>query len=286
MRTYSESPPSGPRPRVASQSPPVQTRSAPSTQTSSPPGGAQRLGDATETIALITERLAVLDAGADHYRLLGVTHNTHVDDIRKAYFALARQLHPDRLRALNITDDRRDAQRLFAQVNAAFAELSEPARRADYNRVLDRGGEAAMRAEQKRAEELLARAREGEEAFQRGEAALRRDQIPTAVAEFAKARELCPDEADYHAMYAWASFCAASDKASVASATRALMQRAIDRSPQAVTARFLLGRVERILGRDQEALRHFRDVLADQPYHTEAASEVRAIESRLSSRKR
>jgi hypothetical protein len=47
-----------------------------------------------------------------------------------------------------------------------------------------------------------------------------------------------------------------------------------------VTARFYLGRVERMLGRDAEAQRHFRDVLAASPGHVEAAAELRVLELR------
>jgi hypothetical protein len=36
-----------------------------------------------------------------------------------------------------------------------------------------------------------------------------------------------------------------------------------------------------MLGRDQDALRHFRDVLTANPSHAEAASELRALEARL-----
>jgi cytochrome c-type biogenesis protein CcmH/NrfG len=67
----------------------------------------------------------------------------------------------------------------------------------------------------------------------------------------------------------------------VAAATRAALDRAIQRSPRSVTPRFYLGRVERMLGRDQDALRHFRDVLAASPGHAEAASELRVLEARL-----
>ena len=42
-----------------------------------------------------------------------------------------------------------------------------------------------------------------------------------------------------------------------------------------------LGRVECMLGRDKEALRHFNEVLELQPHHVEAASEKRIIELRL-----
>ena len=231
--------------------------------------------------ALIAQRLKLLDQGADHFQLLGVAQDVPADALRKAYFALARQLHPDRLAALGISDDGRHAQRLFAQINAGFAILSDHGRRARYLDILRRGGEAAIRAEQARAEEMARRILEAEEAVRRGEIALRRDQPGAAIAELERAVQLNPDETDYHASLAWSRFCAAPDKPAVAVATRAALERAIQSAPRAVTARFYLGRVERMLGRDQDALRHFRDVLTASPGHAEAASEVRVLEARL-----
>jgi tetratricopeptide (TPR) repeat protein len=231
--------------------------------------------------ALIAQRLKLLDHGADHFKLLGVSETVSPDALRRAYFALARQLHPDRLAALGISDDGKHAQRLFAQINSGFAILSDQARRTQYVDVLRRGGEAAVRAEQARAEQLARRILEAEEAFRRGELALRRDQPQAAVAEIELAIQCNPDEADYHALLAWSQFCAAPDKMAVASTTRSLLDRAIERSPRSVAARFYLGRVERMLGRDPEALRHFRDVLAAVPGHAEAAAELRVLEARL-----
>jgi tetratricopeptide (TPR) repeat protein len=231
--------------------------------------------------SLIAQRLKLLDQGADHFQLLGVSQDVPPDALRKAYFGLARQLHPDRLAALGISDDGKHAQRLFAQINTGFAILSSPARRSQYVDVLRRGGEAAVRAEQARAEELARRILDAEEAFRRGELALRRDHPEGAVAEFELAVQLHPDEADYRALLAWAQFCAAPDKVALAPRTRTSLEKAIQRSPRSVTPRFYLGRVERMLGCDKDALRHFRDVLAAAPGHAEAASEVRALEARL-----
>ena len=231
--------------------------------------------------ALIAQRLKLLDSGADHFQLLGVPVDVGAEALRKAYFALARQLHPDRLAALGISDDGKHAQRLFAQINAGFAVLSDRARRAQYLDVLRRGGEAAVRAEQARAEELARRILEAEEAFRRGELALRRDQPQAAVTELERALRLNPEEPDYHAMLAWSRFCAAPDKPAIAAATRTALDKVIQRAPRTISARFYLGRVERMLGRDQDALRHFRDVQSASPGHAEAASEIRALEARL-----
>jgi DnaJ-domain-containing protein 1 len=238
-----------------------------------------------EVKALIAQRLTLLDHGADHFQLLGVAQDVSPDELRKAYLTLARQLHPDRLTALGIPDDGKHAQRLFAQINAGFAILCDPARRAHYLDVLRRGGDAGVRADEARTEELARRILDAEEAFRRGEQALERDQPRAAVVELERAVRLNPDEADHHALLAWSQFCAAPDKLAIAATTRRQLDQAIQRAPGAVTARFCLGRVERMLGRDQEAVRHFRDVLARSPGHAGAAAELRVIEARRSSDK-
>lgn len=236
---------------------------------------------AAEVEALIKARLAVLDAKHDHFSLIGVGRDATAAQIRNAYFALARQLHPDRLSALGIPDENRRAQRLFAEVNNAFGVLSDTKRRDEYVSVLNRGGEAAIRREEAQAEEMAHRVLESEEAFRRAELALRRDQIPAAIRDLEIAIELNPNEPDYHAALAWAQFCAAPDKLTIAKQTRSALERAIKQSPRAVTAKFYLARVERMLGKDQEALQLFREVLELSPRHAEATSEIRVLESRL-----
>jgi len=63
--------------------------------------------------------------------------------------------------------------------------------------------------------------------------------------------------------------------------TRKALERAVFKSYRPERARFYLGRVERMLGRDKEALHHFQEVLELKPNHGDAASEIRAIEARL-----
>ncbi len=249
--------------------------------TSVPPTNQKLVAQVGEVQQLIAARAALLDRGADHYQLLGIAAKASADDVRKAYFGCARQLHPDRLAALGIDDSGHVAHKVFAQLNTAFSVLSDAKRRAEYDTLLGRGGEAGLRAEQAKAEEMTLRIMEAEEAFKRGEMALKRDDLGTAIAELAHAVELNPDEPDFYATHAWAMFCAASDKTTAYRHTRATLEKAMQRSPRAINPRFYLGRVERILGHDKEALQLFRDVLVDKPHHFEAQSEVRAIEARL-----
>jgi tetratricopeptide (TPR) repeat protein len=234
-----------------------------------------------EIRALIDARAKLLAGGADHFELLGVGRNANEPEIRKAYFALARQLHPDRLAAVGIKDAVEAAHRVFAQVNTAFAILGDAKRRAEYLQIVARGGEAAVRRENQQAEELALRVFDAEGAFKRGEQLLRTDQIPAALRELTRAIELNPDEPDYHAALAWAKFCANPDKATAGPATRKVLEGVIRKSPNPVSARLYLGRMERMLGRDQEALRQFRAVLEEEPNHPHATAEIRVIESRL-----
>jgi len=229
---------------------------------------------------LIAEKRALLAREADHFAVFGISADASPDQIRKAYFNLARQLHPDRLAALGISDDNREAQRLFAHVNRAFAKLSDPRELAAYRDIVARGGEAVLRAEQQQAEEMAKRIIDAEEAFRRAEAAVSRDQLSLAMIELTRATQLNPDEPDYQALHTWVQFVSSDDKAAMAGRTRLALERVISQAPQAIEARFYLGRLERMVGRDDVALRLFQEVLRAEPRHAEAAGELRALEQR------
>lgn len=64
----------------------------------------------------------------DYYEVLGVARESGADDIRKAYRKLALQHHPDR----NPGD--KDAEERFKTINQAYEVLSNPEKRARYDR--------------------------------------------------------------------------------------------------------------------------------------------------------
>jgi DnaJ-domain-containing protein 1 len=290
-RTGSHSIPAGPRSGSYSVPQPSRTDTRPGSGSAPPPTASRptRARNSTaavsETERLIDEMVPLLDRGADHFAILGVPSEAAADVVRSAYFNLARKLHPDRLAALGIHDPARNAQRLFAQINAAFGVLTDPARRTEYISAMRRGSAASIAQEDDKASEMASRVMRAEEAFRQGEMAMRREQLQQAIASFALAVELQPHEPEYGALLAWAKFTAATDKASVAGATRTQLQKAADDAPMSPTGHFYLGRVERMLGREKQALAHFQEVLMIKPGHSEASSEIRILEQRLRGRR-
>ncbi|MBZ0232533.1 MAG: DnaJ domain-containing protein, partial [Deltaproteobacteria bacterium] len=228
---------------------------------------------------VMRERLALLDGGADHFALLGVTMDASPDEIRRRYFALARHLHPDRLEAAGIADEKKEAQRLFARMNEAFTTLTDPDKRHAYTQIQKAGGEAAVKAREAATEAAVRRALDAEERFRLGEMALRRQQLEVAVREFQKAIELNPDESDHHAMLGWAMYVAAGNKTAALPTVRGHLLTAMDRNKKSALPHLYLGRIARMENNLAEAEKHLTRALELSPGHVEATAELRAVQS-------
>ncbi|TSE34980.1 molecular chaperone DnaJ [Tepidimonas charontis] len=81
-------------------------------------------------------------AKRDYYEILGVTRNASEDDIKKAYRKLAMKYHPDR----NQGDAAKAAEEKFKEVKEAYEILSDPDKRAAYDRYGHAGVDPNMRA--------------------------------------------------------------------------------------------------------------------------------------------
>ncbi len=74
-----------------------------------------------------------MSSDKDYYRIIGVLDDAEDIVIRAAYRALAQRYHPDKW-----LGDAGEATRRMAEINAAYAVLSDPAKRAAYDATRDK----------------------------------------------------------------------------------------------------------------------------------------------------
>ncbi len=64
----------------------------------------------------------------DFYEVLGVSRSANAEDIKRAYRTLARTHHPD------VSENKAEAEHRFKEINEAYEVLSDPQKRAQYDR--------------------------------------------------------------------------------------------------------------------------------------------------------
>ena len=237
--------------------------------------------DPGEVNKLIEEKLSLLRSKPDHFQLLGVEQGASAGELQKAYFQLAKHLHPDRLRALQIGADPKKTQDLFAKINIAFGVLSNPGKRTEYMKVLAAGGEEAMKKKQAEAEQKAANILNAEEHFLTGEMALRRNQYKQALEQFGHAVRLNPEEGEHLIFFAWAQWLAdeAKDKDFAVETTQQI-EKALKMSPKCAPGYFFLGQLAKHQGKQARARELFEKVLQLRPSDREAQLELRLMSSR------
>jgi tetratricopeptide (TPR) repeat protein len=178
-----------------------------------------------------------------HYDLLGLALSATATDIKNAYLAAAKSYHPDALaRSLVDPQTREQANKVFAAIGTAYAVLSRPQKRSEYDASLQ-DGEPALDAER------LANA---EKLYRKGEILMRSGNFKDAIEFLRPAAELWPDESDYQAGLGWSLFKKLPSEPKTA---RDHLQTAVEIEPSNAQAWFYLSLVLRALGDGDTASR-------------------------------
>ncbi len=229
-----------------------------------------------ELRARLVERARLLKR-QNHFEALGVSKRASVDEIQRAYFALAKELHPDRLRrsadGAVPADARALAEQIHNQLSIAFETLSEERRRHDYLKHLDQGQKTAV-------SEDLSRLLGAETKFRKGETALDAGRVDDAARHFEEACALYPDEGEFQASLAWALHQRAPDDEVVQVDVIARLQKATELAPRHDKGWLWLGKVLQRAGRPGEALKQFERALHCNPDNRDAQSELRLLARR------
>jgi hypothetical protein len=221
-------------------------------------------GGADAALRAELDRMLARAKDPDLFHRLGLPRSATREEVKAAWFALAKRFHPDRFAGPGRAELQQLVQELFAALNEAYEALSDDARRA----ALSAGAAPAATAG---ATDPRAAAID----YQKGEACLRTRDVARARGFFEAAARADP-RGDHLAALAWVLATAApQDKAR---ATQLLGQALRDR--RSARAPYVAGMLARMEGNDAAAERHFRATLALDPGHAEAQRELRGLEAR------
>lgn len=236
-----------------------------------PSGGAARSDEESLRSELTT--LAEKLRGRDHFEILGVSRQASTEEVRAAFVDAAKRTHPDRFRASSDAV-KRLAEEVFAIVSRANETLSDPAKRQLY--LLEQGKDARKTSEV----EAGRRALQAELRFQEGERRLRKREYDEALACFAEAVALYPEEGEYHAYRGWALFLARPGNPSAEKEALLHLRKGRKLAPDREKPYLFLGRLHREAGRSEHAQKCFTRALQINPSCVEAVRELRLIQMR------
>lgn len=206
-------------------------------------------------------------SGVDHYQLLGLESNANADEVRDAYYHLARRYHPDRFRTGPLEDLLAGIERYFTQVTEAYNTLWNPDLREQYDEELSqRGVEKRTRPAQDARE--LAR-----QNYLRAKVMVDKKRFQEAVTFLENAIELFEAESAFHLDLG--RVLALNPRRRDDSERH--LQRAIELDPTAVEGRLTLGDLYLKIGRKDDAARMYDEVLRWEPTNSSALARLEEL---------
>jgi curved DNA-binding protein CbpA len=220
------------------------------------------------------------------YDVLGVSFDEPAQNLKTAYYQLARRYHPDRFRKAEPALISR-IESAFARIAQAYDTLRDEGLRASYNSKLEvrqrvqRLAEAAPKATTPRpeptatptAEPVVSAAVRAEAQFKEGFAALELGQRQAALRLFASAANAVPNEARYRAYYG--HLLAGNE--STRRAAEAELQAAIKLEPSNAEYRVMLAELYRDLGLKLRAKGEAERAVAADPNNHKARDLLRSL---------
>jgi curved DNA-binding protein CbpA len=201
--------------------------------------------------------------GADHYMVLGVDSKATPNQIREAYYLLARRYHPDRFSTGPLADLRPDIEVYFTQVTEAHNTLADPELRKQYDE--QRLSTLAKKEDEKQDTAYLAR-----ENYARAKVLLDKKRLQDAVRFLENAIQLDESKSEYHLELGRVLTLNPRRRAD---AERHL-QRATEINPTAAVGYVELGRLYAKMGRRDDAASAFREALRWEPEDAAAQREL------------
>lgn len=226
------------------------------------------------------EEKAARIASQNHFEMLEIRVGAPPEEVRKAYFQLAKLYHPDKVMGPFAADLKDTLKYIFSNLSEAHATLTDADQRDAYEQTLR--GAAAKKEEDALSskEESLVRATlEAEKLFQMSQVFIKRDELQTALDMVEQAIKLNPLDGEYTATWAYLTSRMRPTDAEVGDLID-ILRKAAQGRPNSERVHTYLALLLKRIGRLAEAKGHYQRVLAISPHNIEAARELRLMEMR------
>jgi tetratricopeptide (TPR) repeat protein len=206
-----------------------------------------------------------------YFEVLGVDERTPPQDLKRAYLKLAKEYHPDSFPPDTLPLVEKTANQIFDLVTKAYKVLVNDEEKKRYIRSL-------AAPEEKVAFEKTHDIMNAELMFQKGRVFLKKRDWKNARECLQWAVKLMPEEAEYLAYFAWATFLCAQDKSGseVVEAIKQL-KKAASLNPSLEIAQLFLGGIYKTQGLKDIAAFHFKKAVDINPESVEAKRELAAL---------
>ncbi|MCL4479822.1 MAG: DnaJ domain-containing protein [Deltaproteobacteria bacterium] len=204
------------------------------------------------------------------YECLGVNQQANKALIKKAYFMLAKEYHPDHY--YEYPPEVRDiAAEIFTIITNAYETLFSEEEHAKYDNYLKTG---KKNTDDNEADAIL----RAELQFQKGEVLLKTNDAKGAHDNFKWAVELNPNEGEYIAYLGWSIFKLDPDSEQARSKAIDYIKRGLQLNKEQDSGHYFLGRILKVKGDEGKAMEEFAMAYSLNPSNIDALREIRAYE--------
>ncbi|MDQ3256379.1 MAG: DnaJ domain-containing protein [Acidobacteriota bacterium] len=235
--------------------------------------------------------------GENHYAVLGVERGAAANEIKRAYYALAKRFHPDRFHQETADGQRARIESAFAKISQAYEALSDTNKRTAYDHKLntqsktlatsptpsriasDASPKSSPEATPQTAPKIAPHAADNgpppraEQSFQKGVAALNQGDHNLAAQCFDEAARLMPQQSRYRAYYGRA--LAANPRTRRQAETELLAAIKLDSGNMAY--RVMLAELYRDIGLHRRAVNELESALTINPQFAAARTMLDAL---------
>ena len=236
----------------------------------------QRESDEVKALQL-RARLEEFDEAENHFEILGVHWDAPEGDYRKAYFALANELHPDRWQARSF-EVQELAGEVFAKVAAAWEVLGDRDGRKSY---IDREIHG-IKSEEELAMEKVQAILAAEDVFKAGLALYRRGKLQAAHERFKEAHDMVPEEAEFRAYYGYTTWHLNNGRDDmVANDGHQMVEKAVESHVKLDGGLVLLGLIYKEKGQPKRAMASLKAAMEMNPNNPDAELQLRRLATEM-----